>query len=102
MKIIELTNETFENEVLNSDKPVLVDFWATWCGPCKMAAPIVEKIAGEHDEIKVCKVDVDENPELARKYKVFSIPTFVVFRGGEAVRRTVGAVSEGELLDLLS
>ena len=75
MAVTVLNKDNFKNEVLKADKPVLVDFWATWCGPCRMMAPVVEKIAEEHPEIKVCKVDIDENPELAQMFNVMSIPT---------------------------
>ena len=77
-----LTKENFEQEVLKADKPVLVDFWAEWCGPCQMMLPVIEELAKEQTEIKVCKVNVDEQMELARQYRVMSIPTFLVFKNG--------------------
>ena len=101
MAVIELTQENFEQEVLQSDKPVLVDFWASWCGPCRMLSPIVDEIADERDDIKVGKINVDEQQELARKYGVMSIPTVIVFRDGDEYRKSVGAVPKAQLLDLL-
>lgn len=98
MAEVKLTIDNFENEVLNSDIPVLVDFWATWCGPCQMIAPIVEEIALKYaDKIKVGKVNVDEELGLAQRYKVVSIPTLVLFRNGEAVDTSVGYKSLEEL-----
>lgn len=87
MAVIHVTNDTFEQEVLEAKEPVLVDFWATWCGPCQMVGPIIEEIAEERTDIKVCKIDVDENPEIARQYKVFSIPMLFVFKNGEVAAR---------------
>ena len=101
MKEISLTKDNFEQEVLNSDVPVLVDFWAVWCGPCKMLAPVVEQIANEHSEIKVGKVNVDDEPELAAKYGISSIPTIIVFKNGEAANRSVGFVAKERLEALL-
>lgn len=97
----EITVANFETEVLKSEKPILIDFWATWCGPCKTMAPIVEKIAEERTDIKVCKIDVDQEPELARQYRVMSIPTFLVFKDGEVVKRDMGVMSKDELEGLI-
>ena len=97
MSILEVTNENFEEEVLNSEKTVLVDFYADWCGPCKMMAPVVEKIASENADIKVRKINIDNEEELAIKYRVVSIPTFLVIKNGEEVNRIVGAVDKAEL-----
>lgn len=96
---ITLTDENFQEEVIESDKPVLVDFWATWCGPCMMLAPIVTEIAEEYaDELKVGKVNVDEQPVTSLEYKVASIPTLMLFKGGKVVKKTVGYMSKSELI----
>lgn len=96
---ITLTDENFEEEVIESDKPVLVDFWATWCGPCMMLAPIVTEIAEEYaDALKVGKVNVDEQPVTSLEYKVASIPTLMLFKGGKVVKKTVGYMSKSELI----
>ncbi len=101
MEPVVITNDNFEEEVVKSDKPVLLDFWAPWCGPCQMLSPIVDKIAAEHDEIKVGKVNVDDNEELAMKFKTMSIPTLLVFKDGNEVNRSVGVISKSEILDLV-
>lgn len=103
MSEVILTNENFESEVINSDIPVLVDFWATWCGPCKMIAPHVAKIAEAYDgKIKVCKADVDECADLAQSFNVSSIPTLLVFKGGEVVASHVGAATYGLIESLVT
>ena len=101
MEPVVITNDNFEEEVVKSDKPVLLDFWAPWCGPCQMLSPIVDKIAAEHEEIKVGKVNVDDNEELAMKFKTMSIPTLLVFKDGNEVNRSVGVISKSEILDLV-
>lgn len=101
MSAITLTKDNFEKEVLQSDKPVLVDFWASWCGPCRMVSPIVDEIAGEIDYAKVGKVNVDEQSELAAQYGVMSIPTLIVFKNGKIAQQAVGARDKAGLLDLL-
>lgn len=101
MSEITLTKDNFEEEVLKADKPVLVDFWATWCGPCQALGPILAEFAEAHPEIKVGKVNVDEQPALARKFRVMSIPTLLVFKGGELVKQTVGLQSPEGLAALI-
>jgi thioredoxin len=97
-KPMAVTEQTFDGEVLKSDVPVLVDFWAEWCGPCRMVAPIVEELAGEYaGRLKVMKLDVDDNQHLAMRYNVMSIPTLGVFRGGEMIERIVGYMPKQEL-----
>ncbi len=96
-----ITTSNYAAEVLNSDKPVLLDFWAPWCAPCRMVLPLVEEIAGEQTDVKVGKVNVDEEKELARQFRVMSIPTLVVIRDGQVVNRTTGALPKEEILALL-
>jgi thioredoxin 1 len=100
---VEVTDATFESAVLNSDKPVVVDFWATWCGPCKMVAPVLDEIAGENkDKVTVAKLDIDANPATARDYQVMSIPTMIVFKDGQPVKQIVGAKPKAALLSDLA
>ena len=101
MSAVIINNANFEKEVMNSEKKVLVDFWAPWCGPCQMVLPIVEEIAAERPDIKVCKINVDENPELAKRFRVMSIPTLVVMEKGEIVSRSVGAKSKDAIEEML-
>ncbi|MXP21396.1 thioredoxin [Gordonia sp. HNM0687] len=96
---VAVTDATFADQVLMSDKPVLVDFWATWCGPCRMVAPVLEEIARDHaDKLTVAKLDVDENPAVARDFKIMSIPTMILFEGGKPSKTIVGAKGKAALL----
>lgn len=101
MSVLNIDNTNFEAEVLNSSKKVLVDFWASWCGPCRMVGPIVEEIANERPDIKVCKINVDEQPELAAKFGIMSIPTLMVFENGKVVNQSAGARPKDAILNLL-
>ncbi len=101
MSALHITKENFEEEVLRSEKPVLLDFWATWCGPCRMVAPIIEEIAEDCSDIKVGKIDVDEQPELAQRFQIMSIPTLVVIKDGEITNQVVGARPKAQILDLI-
>ena len=102
MALTHVTDATFEEEVLKSDKPVLVDFWATWCGPCQMLGPIVEEVAGETENIKICKMDVDENPVTAMQYQIMSIPTMILYKNGAEAARNIGLVSKEELVQFIN
>lgn len=101
MSVVHLSEENFEAEVINSDKPVLVDFWAAWCGPCQMLGPVIEELAGEVSDVKICKLDVDANNELAVKYGVMSIPTLILFKNGEVADKSIGLVSKKEIMELI-
>ncbi len=102
MNVVTLTDDNFENEVAASEKPVLVDYWAAWCGPCKMVGPIVEEIAIEYsDKLKVGKLDIDSNQESATKQNVRSIPTLAIFKGGELIAQQVGALSKTQLTQFI-
>jgi len=101
MSVITVTNENFEAEVLKSDKPVLIDFWAEWCGPCRMLSPVVDQVAEEVDTVKIGKINVDNDPELAKKYGVMSIPTLILFKNGEVVATSVGVKPKAEIKKLI-
>ena len=102
MAVIELNEANFENEVEKNNGLVLVDFWAPWCGPCKMLSPIVDEIAEECNDIKVCKINVDEEQDLAAKFGIMSIPTLVIFKNGNIVNKTIGVQPKSEILKLLA
>jgi len=101
MSAININKNNFQNEVMNSDKPVLLDFWAPWCGPCRMVVPIVEQIAQERSDIRVCKINVDEETELANQFRIMSIPTLMVMDHGKVVSKAAGARSKAGILDML-
>ena len=101
MEILKVTSENFESEVLQSDKPVLIDFYADWCGPCKMLSPIVDEVAEENTDIKVVKINVDNAQDLAMKYQVMSIPTLVVIKDGKEVNRSVGLIDKADVISLI-
>ena len=102
MSVINVTAESFEQEVLKAEQTVLVDFWADWCGPCKMLAPVIDQIADEHPEVKVCKVNVDKEQALAIDYKVVNIPNLLIFKNGEKVNQAVGVHSKSDLEAMIS
>lgn len=101
MSVLHVNQESFEKIIHESAKPVLVDFWATWCGPCRMIAPVVEEVAELRPDITVCKVDVDQERELAMEYGVSSIPTLLVFKDGKVAKKSIGVISKDEMLELL-
>ena len=101
MSVVNINMNNFQEEVLNSEKPVLLDFWASWCGPCRMVGPILDEIAAERSDIKVAKVNVDEQPELASKYNIMSIPTLMVLREGKVVNQALGARPKNQILAML-
>lgn len=103
MSVLHITKENFESEILKSDKPVLIDFWAPWCGPCKMLGPVIEEVAGETaDRAKVCKINVDEQPELAESFGVASIPTLVVMKDGKVTNAAVGFKPKASVIALIA
>lgn len=101
MSVIEITSKNFETEVTASEKTVLIDFWASWCGPCRMLSPVVDEIAEERSDIKVCKINVDDEQELAGRFGVMSIPTLVVFSGGQVKNKSVGVIPKDKILEML-
>ena len=101
MSVIHVNKNNYGQEVLNSDKPVLLDFWAPWCGPCRMVSPIVDEIAAERSDMKVCKINVDEEQELATQFGVMSIPTLVVMKNGQVVNQAIGARPKAQILAML-
>lgn len=101
MSVLTLTKDNFNTEVMESEKPVLIDFWAGWCGPCRMLSPVVDEIASETQEVKVCKVNVDEQPELAHQFRVMSIPTLVFMKDGKVVNQSVGVKPKAAITGML-
>ena len=101
MEVLKITSENFKQEVLQSQEPVLVDFYAEWCGPCKMLSPVVDEVAQENEDVKVVKINVDEAQDLAMEYKVMSIPTLVVIKNSREVARSVGVVDKSEIVEML-
>ena len=102
MAVVEITKDNFEQTVLKADKPVLVDFWAEWCGPCQMMGPIVDEVAEERDDIIIGKLNVDTQPETSLRYNVMSIPTLILFENGEEAQKSIGLISKEELLELIN
>lgn len=102
MAVVEITKDNFEETVLKADKPVLVDFWAEWCGPCQMMGPIVDEVAEERNDLIIGKLNVDTQPEIALRYNVMSIPTLILFKNGEEAQKSIGLISKEELLELIN
>ena len=101
MSIIHINKNNFHQEVISSDKPVLLDFWAPWCGPCRLLAPILDQVAEEREDIKVCKVDIDQQPELASRFRVMSVPTLMVMKEGKIVEQSIGARPKHQILAMV-
>jgi len=101
MSVININKTNFEHEITKSDKKVLLDFWAPWCGPCRMLLPVIDEIAAERDDIKVAKVNVDDETELAKKYGIMSIPTLMIFENGNIIKKSIGAKDKESILDML-
>ena len=101
MAVLHITKDTFQAEVLESEKTVLLDFWAAWCGPCRMIAPVLEEVAQEREDVKVCKIDVDQEPELARQFQIMSIPTLIVMEKGKIINQALGAMPKNSVVALL-
>ena len=101
MKVLHINKDNFHKEVLNSDKPVLLDFFASWCGPCRMLGPILDEIAEEREDIKVCKINIDEQPELASRYRIMTIPTLMVLKNGQIMEQSVGAKPKHQILAMV-
>ena len=102
MSVIHINKENFHQEVIASDKPVLLDFWAPWCGPCRLLAPILDEVAEEREDIKVVKINVDEEPELAGQFRVYSIPTLAVMKDGQLVHQSAGARPKAQILNMIA
>ena len=101
MKVLHINKDNFHKEVLNSDRPVLLDFFASWCGPCRMVGPILDEIAEEREDIKVCKVDIDQQPELASRYRIMSVPTLMVLKDGQVMEQSIGAKPKHQILAMV-
>lgn len=102
MAVVKVTTENFENEVIKSILPVIVDFWADWCGPCKRLSPAIEQLSEEHKEIKFCKINIDEQPALADRFRIMSIPTLIAFKNGDITNTSVGLIAQDEILKLIN